>query len=310
MRGGANTPSKLDPRWHRVNPFGAGAHGGDCSPLGLLIDWPPMDIFQTIVLAMVQGLTEFLPISSSAHLILVPVLTPWEDQGLAFDVALHVGSLTAVVVYFRSELAAMAGAWLRSLRPRGGGRLSNDARLAWAVGLGTIPVGLAGLASRDLVEGWMRSPLILATSLILFGLLLGGADARRRGERSEFQIGWQAVTVIALAQALALIPGVSRSGITMTAGLLVGMTREGASRFSFLLSIPVIFLAGALEVRGLLAQGASVDWGMVALGTVVSGVSAYLCIHYFLQFIRRVGMQPFVVYRVLLGLFLFAIFWR
>jgi undecaprenyl-diphosphatase len=271
-----------------------------------------MDIFQTLVLAIVQGLTEFLPISSSAHLILVPVLTPWEDQGLAFDVALHVGSLAAVVIYFRRELGAMAQDWVASL-PRlasRGGPLTPSARLAWAVGLGTIPVGLAGLVLRDRVEDWLRSPLVLASMLIAFGLVLWWADARHRGERSELEIGWKAVAAIAFAQALALVPGVSRSGITMTAGLLVGMSREGASRFSFLLSIPVIFLAGALEVRTLLRQGAAVDWGMVGLGTVVSGVSAYLCIHYFLQFIRRVGMKPFVVYRVLLGLILLSLFWR
>jgi undecaprenyl-diphosphatase len=271
-----------------------------------------MDIFQTIILAIVQGLTEFLPISSSAHLILVPVLTPWEDQGLAFDVALHVGSLAAVLLYFRTELASMAAEWLRSLTRFGRQRepLAPPARLAWAVGLGTLPVGLAGLASRDLVEAWLRSPLVLASTLILFGLVLWWADARHRGERSEFDIGWKAVVIIAFAQALALVPGVSRSGITMTAGLLVGMSREGASRFSFLLSIPVIFLAGALEVRTLVRQEAAVDWGMVGLGTLISGVSAYLCIHYFLQFIRRVGMTPFVVYRVLLGLILLGIFWR
>lgn len=270
-----------------------------------------MDIFQTIVLAIVQGLTEFLPISSSAHLILVPILTPWEDQGLAFDVALHVGSLAAVLIYFRRELTSMALEWGRSLVPgKGRGVLTPSARLAWAVGLGTIPVGLAGLASRDWVEAWLRSPLILASMLILFGVVLWWADARRRGDRSEFQIGWMAVAVIAFAQALALVPGVSRSGITITAGLWVGMSREGASRFSFLLSIPVIFLAGALEVRTLIRQEAAVDWAMVGLGTVVSGVSAYLCIHYFLQFIRTVGMKPFVVYRIVLGLLLLSIFWR
>ncbi len=266
-----------------------------------------MDWLQAIVLAIVQGVTEFLPVSSAAHLILVPVLTPWDDQGLAFDVALHVGSLAAVVGYFRRELAGMAVDWLGSLRGRG---LTADARLAWAVGLGTIPVGLAGLAFREQIELLMRSPVVLATSLIGFGLLLGWAEWRWRGKKSEYDIGWREVAVIALAQALALIPGTSRSGITMTAALFVGMSREGASRFAFLLSIPVIFLAGALETRTLMALSADIDWLMLGVATVVSGISAYLCIHYFLAFIRRIGMQPFVVYRVVLGVILLSIFWR
>ncbi len=267
----------------------------------------PMNWLQAIILAIVQGITEFLPVSSAAHLILVPVLTGWEDQGLAFDVALHIGSLAAVVWYFRRELGVMALDWFASLRGRG---LTADARLAWAVGLATIPVGLAGLIFRDQVELLLRSPLVLAGSLIGFGLLLGWADWRRHGQRSEYEIGWRAVLVIAMAQALALIPGTSRSGITMTAALLVGMSREGASRFSFLLSIPVIFLAGALETRSLIATAAEVDWWLLSVATVVSGISAYLCIHYFLAFIRRIGMQPFVIYRIALGLLLVAIFWR
>ncbi len=266
-----------------------------------------MDWIQATVLALVQGITEFLPISSAAHLILVPVLTPWPDQGLAFDVALHLGSLAAVVWYFRSELRAMAIEWLASLRSR---RLTPEARLAWAVGLGTIPVGLAGLMFRSEVTALLRDPVVLASALIGFGLLLGWADWKWRGEKNEYQIGWREITVIAFAQALALIPGTSRSGITMTAALFMGMSREGASRFSFLLSIPVIFLAGALEVGELARAAPDVDWATMIVATIVSGISAYLCIHYFLAFIRRIGMQPFVVYRVVLGAILLSIFWR
>lgn len=265
-----------------------------------------MSWLQAIVLAMVQGLTEFLPISSSAHLVLLPLFTPWDDQGLAFDVALHVGSLGAVVLYFRHELVRMTSAWLGSLRGRG---LSADARLAWAIGLGTIPVGLAGLIFREPVEVLLRAPLVMAGALIGFGLLLGWADWRHRGRKNEYQIGWREILVIALAQALALIPGTSRSGITITAGLLVGMSREAASRFSFLLSIPVIFLAGLLETAELLGAEVAVDWLKIGVATIVSGLSAYLCIHYFLAFIRRIGMQPFVVYRIVLGLVLLAVYW-
>lgn len=266
-----------------------------------------MDWFQAIVLAVVQGVTEFLPVSSAAHLVLLPVLTPWEDQGLAFDVALHVGSLAAVIAYFRRELRAMGVEWAASLR---GGELTRDARLAWAVGLGTIPVGVFGLIFRDDVEALLREPVVPAVALIAFGLLLGWADWRRRGEKTEYQIGWREVAVIAFAQALALIPGTSRSGVTMTAALFMGMSRESASRFSFLLSIPVIFLAGALELSDLVRTPVDVDWWMLGAATAVSGLSAYLCIHYFLAFIRRIGMQPFVVYRLVLGTVLLALFWR
>lgn len=264
-----------------------------------------MDWLQVVILAIVQGVTEFLPISSSAHLILAPILTPWDDQGLAFDVALHVGSLAAVVLYFRKDLLGMTRSWLQSLR---GGKPDVEARLAWAVLLGTIPVGLAGLAFKDSIETVMRSPLYVAAGLIVFGLVLAWADWRHRGARSEYQITWKDVLVIGCAQALALFPGTSRSGITITAALMMGLSREGASRFSFLLSIPVIVLAGGLEARSLILSPAPLDWGAMAGGVIISGVSAYLCIHYFLAFIKRIGMMPFVAYRIILGVILLWIF--
>ncbi len=264
-----------------------------------------MDSLQVILLALVQGVTEFLPISSSAHLILVPVLTAWEDQGLAFDVALHVGTLSAVILYFRQELRVMAGAWFRSLVEQ---RLDADSKLAWAVILGTIPVGAFGLLTRDLVNNELRSPLVMAASLIGFGLLLGWADWRRRGSRSEYAMTWRDIAWIAFAQALALIPGTSRSGITMTAALMVGLSREGAARFSFLLSIPVIALAGLLEAYGLARAPEPTQWAPLLWGALLSGVSAFLCIHYFLVFIRRIGMLPFVIYRVALGIVLLVLF--
>ena len=264
-----------------------------------------MDFLQVFILAIVQGLTEFLPVSSSAHLLLVPVLSNWEDQGLAFDVALHIGSLTAVIIYFRKEIGRMWLAWIDSLRYR---RLNEDGKLAWAVILGTIPVGLAGLLLNDVISHTLRSPLVVAFGLIAFGVLLGIADWRHRGAKSEYQMSRSDVFWIAIAQALALIPGTSRSGITITAALLLGLNREAAARFSFLLSIPVIALAGGYETLGLIRQDVAVDWLAMIVGTVVSGVSAYLCIHYFLVFIRKVGMQPFVVYRILLGLLLLWFF--
>jgi len=264
-----------------------------------------MDFVQILLLALVQGLTEFLPISSSAHLILVPVITDWQDQGLAFDVAVHVGTLAAVMAYFRREIWAMGRDWLGSLAGRG---TTPDSRLAWAVILGTIPVGLAGLLFNDVISTELRSPLVIAEATIGFGLLLWLADARGRRERDERSIGWKDVAVIGLAQALALIPGTSRSGITMTAGLLMGLTRDASARFSFLLSIPVILLAGGLKTTELMATGAPVNWTSLVLGAVLSGVSAYLCIVFFLRLLERLGMMPFVIYRLVLGLVLLVLF--
>lgn len=264
-----------------------------------------MDWLQVAILALVQGITEFLPVSSSAHLILVPVLTDWQDQGLAFDVALHLGSLLAVVLYFRKELTDMTGSWFRSLHTR---KPDADARLAWAVLLGTIPVGLAGLAFKDTIETVLRSPLYLSAGLIVFGVALAWADLRHRGSRSEYQMTWKDVVVIGCAQAVALFPGTSRSGITITAALFMGMNREASSRFSFLLSIPVIVLACALLIKDLVETSAPIQWGAMAAGTLLSAMSAYLCIHFFLAFIKRIGMMPFVAYRIILGIILIGVF--
>ncbi len=264
-----------------------------------------MAITHILALALLQGLTEFLPISSSAHLILLPRLVAWPDQGLGFDIAVHVGTLTAVVVYFRHELRAMIRDWVGSVAGRG---QTPDSRLAWAVLLGTIPVGLAGLAFKHAVETSLRAPLVIAAATVGFGLLLWWADVYGRRVRDEHTLTWKDVLVVGLFQALALIPGTSRSGATMTAGLLMGLTRAGAARFSFLLSIPVIVLAGALEAIDLDLQGAPVDWQAMGLGYAVSALSAYLCIHYFLKLLERMGMLPFVVYRLVLGGVLVSLF--
>ncbi len=264
-----------------------------------------MDMFHAVVLALVQGLTEFLPISSSAHLILVPVLTGWPDQGLAFDVAVHFGTLAAVVIYFREELSAMTRSWTRSLITR---NPDDEAMLAWAVLLGTIPLGLAGLLLHNYVETVLRSPLVIATTTVVFGLLLGYADKAGAQTRCEYRLGAGRVAIIALSQVLALVPGTSRSGITITAGLMVGMERKAAARFSFLLSVPAIAMAGLYEITNLLEASEPVLWTDLLVGVLVSAVSAYVCIHYFLKLLDRVGMLPFVIYRVLLGVVLFALF--
>ncbi|MFU8769018.1 MAG: undecaprenyl-diphosphate phosphatase [Desulfotignum sp.] len=257
-----------------------------------------MSFGQTVILAALQGFTEFLPVSSSAHLLLVPVLTGWQDQGLAFDVGLHAGSLAAVILYFRKEIGDMiSGFWGSVIRKT----VDDNARLAWAIIFGTLPVGLAGLLLRDVVAGIFRSPIVTAAGLIGFGLLLGWADWKKKGDRSIRQLGWRDVVLIGCAQALALIPGTSRSGITITAGLMAGFSREAAARFSFLLSIPVITLAGMLETATLIKIGDGVDWVPLVLGMLISSITAFTCIHYFLAFIRRIGMQPFVIYRIVLG---------
>lgn len=264
-----------------------------------------MDWLQVLVLALVQGITEFLPVSSSAHLLLVPILTSWPDQGLAFDVALHVGSLAAVLIYFRHEISTLFLAWVGSFKTR---TINDDARLAWGVIVATIPVCIFGYLLKDIVATAMRSPLWLSVGLIVFGVVLSYADYYKRGEKTEHQLTWKGILLIGFAQALALVPGTSRSGITLTAALFLGLSREAAARFSFLLSIPVIVIAGLVETKELIEQEAAVDWGAMTLGMLISGVSAYLCIHYFLAFIRKIGIQPFVVYRIALGLLLLAIY--
>lgn len=264
-----------------------------------------MEFTHIVWLALVQGLTEFLPVSSSAHLILVPQLLGWPDQGLAFDVAVHLGTLIAVVAYFRRDIVVLFLAWLASITRRA---MSAEARLAWGVILGTIPAGLFGLAFKDVIETHLRSPLVIAVTTIVFGLLLWLADKRSRLSRDEYTLNWQDFLVIGGAQALALIPGTSRSGITITAGLLLGLTREAAARYSFLLSIPIIVLSGLGVTKDLLGSSDAVDWTTLVLGTVLAAISAFVCIHYFLAFINRIGMTPFVIYRLLLGALLLWVF--
>ena len=264
-----------------------------------------MDPLHVFALAVVQGLTEFLPISSSAHLILLPLLAHWPDQGLAFDVAVHVGTLAAIVIYFRHTLATLLIDWSQSIAKR---KAVGDSRLAWAVIFGTIPVGLAGLAFNHVVETLLRNPLIIATTTIGFGLLLGWADWYGKRQRTEHQLNWKDVVFVGIAQAVALIPGTSRSGITMTAGLMLGLKREAAARFSFLLSIPVIFLAGMLEIVGLVESGIDTHWSALLSGVILSFASAYLCIFLFLKMLEKIGMMPFMIYRLILGAVLLWLF--
>lgn len=263
-----------------------------------------MGLIEIIVLAILQGLTEFLPISSSAHLILPSQMFGWDDQGQAFDVAVHAGSLFAVVLYFRTEVGSMAVAWGKSIT----GTHDNESRLAWMIILGVIPAGLIGYLLDDFIEANLRSAGVIAATTIVFGLLLWYADKSAKQVKDEYQVTIKNVLIIGFAQVLALIPGTSRSGITITAGLMVGLTAKAAARFSFLLSIPLIAAAGGYKALKLLSETGPVDWNAIGLGTLLSFVSAYACIHYFLILVEKIGMLPFVIYRLVLGAILILFF--
>jgi len=260
-----------------------------------------MELFQIVVLALVQGITEFLPISSSAHLILPKEVLGWPDQGLAFDVAVHVGSLAAVVLYFHKDILKLIVGWCSALVTR---IPTDDSRLGWMIIVATIPAGLAGLLFNDVIETHFRSIAVIMVTTIVFGLYLGFADWRGQRNIDLPQLTLLMAVLIGLSQALALVPGTSRSGITMATALMVGLSREASARFSFLLSIPIILFAGLFEGVGLLDLDVAEQetlWRDLAFGALMAGVSAFLCIHFFLRFIQQIGMLPFVIYRLLLG---------
>ena len=257
-----------------------------------------MTTVQIIVLAIVQGLTEFLPISSSGHLVLVPFLVDWTDQGLAFDVAVHFGSLLAVVVFFRDDIAGLLRGGVQLL---GGDTRSPQAYMALAIGLGTIPAAAAGLLFASWIEVNLRDPSVIVYTLAGYGMLMAVADRFARRDRSITDVRIRDALVIGVAQALALVPGTSRSGITITAGRLLGFERQDAARFSFLLSAPVILLATVYKGGELVLSDASVAWGELALGVLVSAVVAYLSIEIFMRFVTRIGLAPFAIYRLALA---------
>lgn len=272
-----------------------------------------MDPVQIILLALVQALTEFLPVSSSGHLVLASLFFGWDYQGIAFDLALHVGTLLAVVLYFRRdlwELGLAALAW-RPGRPMGGRQ-----RLAFGLALGTIPGAVAGALLGNSGALLLRHPLLIAAMLAGFGLLLGyaarraplpeGGEARDDVDQVFAGLSFRHAFLIGCAQALALVPGVSRSGATMTAALLLGWNRVAAARYAFLLSVPIMIGAGGYELAGLLASDEAVAWGAFALGTGVAALAGLLVIHLFLGMLRRIGLAPFVIYRVLLALVVVA----
>ena len=267
-----------------------------------------MTVLQAVVLAVVQGLTEFLPVSSSAHLILVPRFLGWPDQGQVFDLATHVGSLLAVLVYFRAELRRLFAATPR-LFSREALRMGTEPALLLNLAIGTIPAAVAGLLFGDFVAHGARDPFLIACTTLVFGILLGAADWIGRGQRDEHQVSWPQALLIGAFQAIALLPGTSRSGATITASRLTGLTRPGAARFSFLLSVPVGLLVTAKEALDLFhGEGAGIGTLPLALGFVVSAITSFAVIAWLLRFLQRRSLLVFVVYRVLLAILLFLWF--
>ncbi|MBT2386373.1 undecaprenyl-diphosphate phosphatase [Streptomyces sp. ISL-11] len=276
-----------------------------------------MSWFESFVLGLVQGLTEFLPISSSAHLRLTAAFADWRDPGAAFTAITQIGTEAAVLLYFRRDIARIVSAWFRSLSDRSRIRHDADARTGWLVIVGSIPIGVLGLVLKDAIEGPFRDLRLIATTLVVMGLVLGYADRRaardesggrhraaaRRKELEDLNV--KDGLIFGICQAMALVPGVSRSGATISGGLLLGYTRESAARYSFLLAVPAVLASGVFELKD--AGDGHTAWGPTLFATVVAFVVGYAVIAWFMRFISQRSFMPFVVYRILLGLLLFAL---
>ena len=259
-----------------------------------------MDVLEAIVLGVVQGITEFLPISSTGHLILVPWFLGWEQQGLAFDVALHIGTLFAVLWYFRKDWIAFARGGIRLVQGR---RNDPDARMAGLIAAATIPGALAGLLAEDLVETYLRSPLVVAVTLIALALALIAAERHGRREKQLDGVSWKDALIVGLAQALAIVPGVSRSGVTITAALFRGMQREAGAHFSFFLSAPIIAGAGAKKTLDLFSEGLTGDaMAMLGIGILTSAIVGYMAIAFLLRYLATHTTYAFIYYRIALGI--------
>ncbi|WP_329123204.1 undecaprenyl-diphosphate phosphatase [Streptomyces sp. NBC_01353] len=275
-----------------------------------------MSWFESFILGLVQGLTEFLPISSSAHLRLTAAFAGWEDPGAAFTAITQIGTETAVLIYFRKDIARIVSAWFRSLRDKSM-RSDHDAQMGWLVIVGSIPIGVLGVTLKDQIEGPFRDLRLIATTLIVMGIVLGVAD--RLAARDEIggrhrvvrerktlkDLGVKDGLIFGICQAMALIPGVSRSGATISGGLLMGYTREAAARYSFLLAIPAVLASGAYELKD--AGEGHVSWGPTIFATIIAFAVGYAVIAWFMKFITTKSFMPFVIYRILLGIVLFIL---
>ncbi|RMF97834.1 MAG: undecaprenyl-diphosphate phosphatase [Candidatus Schekmanbacteria bacterium] len=257
-----------------------------------------MDLLQAIILGAIQGLGEFLPISSSAHLVVIPKILKWHDQGLAFDVALHMGTLAAVLYYFRKEVISIASSFSKGII-----RLSPfeeaDSRLGWCVLLGTVPGAVAGFLLEKKAETVFRNPSLVAMAMIVLGVILFFADRRSKSIVSVGEISFLFALLIGLSQAFAVIPGVSRSGVTISTALFLNMKRDDAARFSFLLSIPIIAGAGFLKAGELLRADFS---AALLVGIVSAAVFGFLSIKYLIAYVKVRTYLPFVIYRLIFGI--------
>lgn len=264
-----------------------------------------MDAFQAIVLGIVQGLTEFLPVSSTAHLRIVPAFCGWEDPGAAFTAVVQLGTMAAVLLYFRADLLRIVTTWWRSLRdPRLRGEL--DARMGWYIGLGTVPIAIFGFIFRDQIESGGRNLYLIGCALIVLGLVLLYAESVASRRRELTDIRRVDAVWIGLAQACALVPGVSRSGSTITAGLFRGFDRASAARYSFLLSVPAVVLSGLFEARKVGGDGSAAA-GPTIIATLLAFVVGYASIAWMLRYLVRHSTAVFVAYRVALGALVLAL---
>ncbi|MCF4137346.1 undecaprenyl-diphosphate phosphatase [Streptomyces sp. Tue 6430] len=271
-----------------------------------------MSWFESLILGLVQGLTEFLPVSSSAHLRLTAAFSGWEDPGAAFTAITQIGTEAAVLIYFRKDIGRIISAWSRSLFDKTM-RKDHDAQMGWLVIVGSIPIGVLGVTLKDQIEGPFRDLRITATMLVVIGIVIGIADrlaardengGRHRAPKQRKgleNLGVKDGLIFGLCQACALVPGVSRSGATISGGLFMGYKRESAARYSFLLAIPAVLASGVFELKDAM-EGGHVDWAPTGFATVVAFVSGYAVIAWFMKFISTKSFMPFVYYRVVLGI--------
>ncbi|MEV1067621.1 undecaprenyl-diphosphate phosphatase [Streptomyces sp. NPDC050263] len=276
-----------------------------------------MSWFESLILGLVQGLTEFLPVSSSAHLRLTAAFSGWEDPGAAFTAITQIGTEAAVLIYFRKDIGRIIAAWSRSLFDKTM-RKDHDAQMGWLVIVGSIPIGLLGVTLKDQIEGPFRDLRITATMLVVVGIVIGIADRlaardetggkhRAPKQRKSLEnLGVKDGLIFGLCQACALIPGVSRSGATISGGLFMGYKREAAARYSFLLAIPAVLASGVFETKDAL-EGGHVAWGPTMFATVIAFVTGYAVIAWFMKFISTKSFMPFVYYRVVLGIVIIAL---
>lgn len=258
-----------------------------------------MSWFEAIVLGVIQGLTEFLPISSSAHLLILSQIFGWDDPGAAFTAVSQIGTESAVIIYFRHDIARIISTWFRSLyTPKLRGQI--DARMGWYVIVGTIPIAVIGFAFSDQIETAARNLWLVATVLIVFGIILGIADRVGRKTRELETLSIRSGLLFGLGQALALIPGVSRSGATISVGLFMGFTREAATRYAFLLAIPAVMASGLYQATKI-GEEANVPWGQTIVATAIAFVIGYLVIAWLIKYVATNSYMPFVIYRIVVG---------